>query len=110
MLPSPLAFAARIRRDLRGRLNNRAWRAALAAWRAEHPAGDYAQLYAWYARERPRSGRHLPQTLGSDINQRFQRGRALAMRALLVEIGLRPEHAVLDHGCGSLWVGGRVWP
>ena len=80
MLPSPLAFAARIKRNLRDRFNNRAWRAALAAWRAEHPAGDYAQFYAWYARERLRSGRHLPQTLGSDINQRFQRGRALAMR------------------------------
>ena len=105
MLPSPLAFAARIRRNLRDRLNSRAWRAALAVWHAEHPAGDYALFYAWYARERLRSGRHVPQTLGSDINQRFQRGRAL-----LVELGLRPEHAVLDHGCGSLWVGGTVWP
>ena len=27
------------------------------------------------------------------------------MPALLVELGLRPGHAVLDHGCGSLWVG-----
>lgn len=105
MLSSPLAFAARIRRNLRDRLNNRAWRAARAAWLADHPTADYAQFYAWYARERLRTGRHLPRCLGSGSNQRFQRRRALAMRELLVGLGLRPEHTVLDHGCGSLWVG-----
>ena len=105
MLPSPLAFVARIRRDLRDRRNFRAWQAALAGWRAAHPGGDCAQFYAWYARERLRTGRHLPQTLGSHVNQRFQRRRALAMRELLVGLGLRPGHAVLDYGCGSLWIG-----
>ncbi|MGD9511430.1 MAG: hypothetical protein AB7I59_20520 [Geminicoccaceae bacterium] len=105
MLPGPLAIVTRIRRGLRDRRNFRAWQAALATWRAAHPAGDCAQFYAWYACQRLRTGRHLPQTLGSDINQRFQRRRALAMRALLVGLGLRPDHAVLDHGCGSLWIG-----
>lgn len=77
----------------------------MAAWRAGHPGEDYALFYAWYARRRLRSGWHRPQTLGSDHNRDFQRRRALAMRALLVELGLRPEHALLDYGCGSLWVG-----
>lgn len=105
MLAELSAVASRVRRQVGGWLKQRAWRRALAAWRAGRPGEDYALFYAWYARQRLRSGWHRPQTLGSDHNRDFQRRRAMAMRALLVELGLRPEHALLDYGCGSLWVG-----
>lgn len=105
MLAEPTAMVFRLRREMGAWLKQWAWRRALAAWRAEHPDADYALFYAWYARARLRSGWHRPQTLGLDNNRDFQRRRALAMRALLVELGLRPEHALLDYGCGSLWVG-----
>lgn len=62
-------------------------------------------FYAKYAKERLEKNLDVPRSLGRDNNPSFQRERAVAIRDLLIKLGLKPDHTVLDYGCGSLWVG-----
>jgi hypothetical protein len=79
-------------------------------WLARHPGGDFGQYYAHDARERiaqaKAKGRsNPPRTLGNDLDPIPARARAESLLAYLKWMGCRPDHLVVDFGCGSLWVG-----
>jgi hypothetical protein len=79
-------------------------------WVARHPGGSFAQCYAHGARERlahatVKCRRRLPLTLGNDLDPIPARARAESLLSRLKWMGCRPDHLVIDFGCGSLWVG-----
>lgn len=84
-------------------------RGAFRRWQAARPGGSYGQFYAEGARERggqaDRRDVIRPKTLGNQVNQDALRRRAASLLDYLKWAGCRPEHVVVDFGCGSLWIG-----
>jgi hypothetical protein len=76
-----------------------------ARWLAENPGGSYGQFYAADARRRIDAGdQHA--TLGvASVNRDEVTARAQRVLANFKQVGCRPEHVVVDYGCGSLWIG-----
>jgi hypothetical protein len=79
-------------------------------WLVQHPGGDFGQYYAHDARERiaqanAKGRRKPPRTLGNDLDPISARVRAESLLEYLKWMGCRPDHLVVDFGCGSLWVG-----
>lgn len=88
-------------------LGKRGW--AFRRWQSSHPGGNYGQFYADDARGRINQiGLKpviLPKTLGRHIGPARARQRGESLLEYLKWAGCRPEHAVVDFGCGSLWAG-----
>src|SRR5262245_26943485 len=76
-----------------------------ARWLVDNPGGTYGQFYAADARRRIDAGSPHA-TLGVDS---VDREAVMARARRLVEgfkaAGCKPEHVVVDYGCGSLWIG-----
>jgi hypothetical protein len=76
-----------------------------ARWLAGNPGGSYGQFYAADARRRIDEGdRHA--TLGiASVDRDAVMARAQRVLGDFKRAGCKPEHVVVDYGCGSLWVG-----
>lgn len=78
-------------------------------WRRDHPGASYAVFYAEDARRRiellATKRIRAPRTLGRHVDPAGARRRAESLLGYLKWAGCRPEHMVVDFGCGSLWVG-----
>lgn len=76
-----------------------------ARWLADNPGGTYGQFYAADARRRIDAGAaHV--TLGvTSVDRDEAAARAQRVLGDLKRAGCRPEHVVVDYGCGSLWIG-----
>lgn len=74
-------------------------------WLAANPGGTYSRFYSEEQRRRIDSGeRHV--TLGiASVDQAAVKARAQRVLSDLKRAGCRPDHVVVDYGCGSLWVG-----
>lgn len=78
-------------------------------WQLAHPGGSFAQFYADDAGRRSQEGgASAPHTLGSHLDPIRQRARAQSLLQYLRWAGCRPEHLLVDFGCGSLWIGETV--
>lgn len=76
-----------------------------ARWLAENPGGTYGQFYAADARRRIDAGDEHA-TLGvASVNRDEVTARAQRVLANFKQAGCKPEHVVVDYGCGSLWIG-----
>ena len=94
-------FADRRRR----RRLRRKHRKKFARWLADHPGGTYAQFYAHDARHRIDVGGAHP-TLGiTSVDREAMIARAQRTLEGFKAAGCRPQHVVVDYGCGSLWTG-----
>ena len=50
-------------------------------------------------------GVRLPKTLGNHVDPALARRRGESLLEYLKWAGCRPEHVLVDFGCGSLWIG-----
>lgn len=75
------------------------------AWKLRHPRGRYHDYYVERVTARLDEGQvHVSLGCRSPEHARHAAaGRAVLKR--LVSLGLRPEHRVVDYGCGSLRIG-----
>ncbi len=98
---------------VRAFLKDRRWRRRLrrkqrkkfARWLAGHPGGTYGQFYADDARRRIDAGSTHP-TLGvASVDREAVMARARRLVEGFKAAGCKPEHVVVDYGCGSLWIG-----
>jgi len=76
-----------------------------ARWLADNPGGSYGQFYAADARRRIDAG-DAHATLGvASVDRDEVTARAQRVLGDFKRAGCRPEHVVVDYGCGSLWIG-----
>jgi hypothetical protein len=76
-----------------------------ARWLADNPGGSYGQFYAADARRRINAG-DAHATLGvTSVDRESVAARAQRVLENFKLAGCRPEHVVVDYGCGSLWIG-----
>lgn len=73
-------------------------------WKAENPDGTHAAFYPVHAAWREEHAK-APVTLGLKVDPERQAARTARYIQELRHLGLRPEHLIVDFGCGSLWVG-----
>ena len=82
---------------------------AFRRWLRHHPGASYGAFYADGARRRlgqaGKAGVIIPRTLGGQVDSAAARRRAESVLGYLKWAGCRPGHAVVDFGCGSLWIG-----
>ncbi len=100
-----------------GRL--RAWLAQRRAWRrrrrkrrkeylrwlADHAGGSYAQFYVQETRRQIDAGMMTQGNIGLDVDVDRMKRRAQRLLEAFQRAGCRPQHVVVDYGCGSLWIG-----
>lgn len=80
-------------------------RKQFARWLASNPGGTYGQFYAADARRRIDAG-SAHATLGiTTVDREVVTRRAHSLLEGFKAAGCRPEHVVVDYGCGSLWIG-----
>jgi hypothetical protein len=77
-----------------------AWHLKPLVWRLFHPGGTPEEYYARSIAERVKSGNHP--AIGAQA--RAVRARSELLDVLLT-YGLKPEHVVVDYGCGSFRLG-----
>lgn len=99
----------RLRRYLKQRAERRRLRRKqrkrFARWLADNPGGSYGQFYAADARRRIDAG-DAHATLGvASVDRAAVTARAQRILENFKAAGCRPEHVVVDYGCGSLWIG-----
>jgi hypothetical protein len=76
-----------------------------ARWLANNPGGSYGQFYAADARRRIDAG-DVHATLGvASVDRNEVTARAQRVLGDFKQANCRPEHVVVDYGCGSLWIG-----
>jgi len=76
-----------------------------ARWLADNPGGSYGQFYAADARRRIDEG-DTHATLGTaSVDREAVMARAQRVLGDFKRAGCKPEHVVVDYGCGSLWIG-----
>lgn len=75
-------------------------------WKRANPRGNRAIFYALDAPRRMAKGDGQgPRTLGLGVEPALRQPRGEQLLAALRSVGLRPEHRLVDFGCGSLWTG-----
>lgn len=76
-----------------------------ARWLADNPGGSYGQFYAADARRRIDAG-DAHATLGvNSVDRNEVTARAQRVLVDFKRAGCKPQHVVVDYGCGSLWIG-----
>jgi hypothetical protein len=91
------------RREWRRRWRKR--KKKYARWLAGHAGASYAQFYVEETRRQIDAGMMHQGNIGLDVDVDRMRKRARLMLEAFKRAGCRPEHVVVDYGCGSLWIG-----
>lgn len=76
-----------------------------ARWLAAHPGGSYTRFYVEEVRRQIDAGMMKHSNLGLDVNTGAMKRSAQRMLEEFKRAGCRPDHIVVDYGCGSLWIG-----
>lgn len=83
---------------------NRGW----FAWKLRHPRGRYHDYYVQRVEQRLDAG-DVHVSLGArSVEDERHDAAGRQILAHLVREGLRPEHTVVDYGCGSLRIGRQL--
>ncbi len=77
-------------------------------WRAENPGRPMRDWYAENKRLTSLSGQQVDSTLGAALRTGRFEDSGREEFELLLTLGLRPGHACVDYGCGTLRVGQHV--